>query len=65
MPLFIGYFIGKMIGNTIVAIMKLLVQLVRIALIMVTYVLKYTFIMIEWIAVKLWQGGKGLYNHLN
>lgn len=61
MPVIIGYFIGKMIAYMIIAIMKLLFQLVRIALIVAGFVFKYTFLAIEMVSIKLWQGGKGLY----
>ena len=63
MPVIIGYMIGKMIGNLIVSILTLVFRLIKLACIAAAYVLKYVFIAVQWMLVKLWEGGRGLYEN--
>ncbi len=63
MPLIIGWFIGKFIGTLIVSIITLLIKAAYYVLVGAWYVIKYTYIAMEWLFRKLWLCGKDLYEH--
>ena len=58
MPVIIGYLIGKMIGNFIVAIIKILFALLRFAVILAVQLTKYAFLTAQYIIDKIWKGGR-------
>ncbi len=63
MPIIIGYMIGKMIGNLIVSIITLMFRLIKLACIVAIFILRHTFAATQWVLVKLWDGGRSLYEN--
>ena len=63
MPVIIGWFIGKLTGSMIVAIVTFLFRLVCLAVKLSMLILRYAFKASEWIAIKMWQGGRSLVDY--
>ena len=63
MPVIIGWFIGKLIGSMIVAIVVSLFRLGCLAVKLSMLILRYAFKASEWIVIKLWQGGRSLVDY--
>ena len=63
MPVIIGWYIGKLIGNMIVGIITLLFRLIRIALKGSVHMIRFALIALEWLGKKLWLCGKGLFEY--
>lgn len=63
MPIIIGYMIGKVIGNLLVAIIGLLFKALCWALMAAGYVVKYAFIALEWVIGMMWATGRDWYRN--
>lgn len=63
MPMIIGYMIGKMIAILIVSVITLMFRLIMIVCSIVIYAVKHSFFAARWILVKLWEGGRVLYDN--
>ena len=63
MPVIIGFWIGKMIGSMVVAIMCAVFRLLYWTAVLVVQVVKYACLAAEYLICKIWGGGKYAVDH--